>query len=42
MVYDNRKQILVGDSVYRLANTPASGQTLKLDGIVAVFVTPSD
>jgi len=31
MVYDSRKQTLVGESVYRLANTPASGQPLKLD-----------
>jgi hypothetical protein len=42
MVYDNRKQTLVGDSVYRLANTPASGQTLKLDAITAIFVTPNE
>ncbi len=42
MVYDNRKQSLVGDSVYRLANTPASGQPLKLDDVTAVFATPSD
>jgi hypothetical protein len=41
MVYDNRKQML-GDSVYRLANTPASGQTLKLDDITAVFASPSE
>lgn len=42
MVYDNRKQSLVGDSVYRLANTPASGQPLKLDDVTAVFATPSE
>jgi hypothetical protein len=41
MVYDSRKQTLVSDSVYRLANTPASGQPLNLDGITAVFVLPS-
>jgi hypothetical protein len=40
MVYDNRKQTLVGESVYRLANTPASGQPLKLDEVTAVFVSP--
>jgi hypothetical protein len=40
MVYDNRKQTLVSDSVYHLANTPASGQPLNLDGITAVFVMP--
>ena len=40
MVYDSRKQILVGESVYRLANTPAAGQPLKLDEITAVFVSP--
>ena len=40
MVYDNRKQTLVGESVYRLANTPASGQPLKLDQVTAVFVSP--
>jgi hypothetical protein len=42
MVYDNRKHTLVGDSVYRLANTPASGQPLKLDEVTAIFVTPSE
>ena len=42
MVYDNRKQSLLGDSVYRLANTPASGQPLKLDDVTAVFVTPNE
>ena len=40
MVYDKREQTLITDSVYRLANTPASGQSLNLDGITAVFVTP--
>jgi hypothetical protein len=40
MVYDSRKQTLVGESVYRLANTPASGQPLKLDEVTAVFVSP--
>ena len=40
MVYDSRKQTLVGESVYRLANTPASGQPLKLDQVTAVFVSP--
>jgi hypothetical protein len=40
MVYDGRKQTLVGQSVYRLANTPASGQPLKLDEVTAVFVSP--
>ena len=40
MVYDSRKQTLVGESVYRLANTPASGQALKLDQVTAVFVSP--
>jgi hypothetical protein len=39
MVYDTRRQTLVGDSVYRLANTPAPGQTLKLDDITAIFET---
>lgn len=42
MVYDSRKQTLVGDSVYRLASTPASGQPLNLDGITAVFETPTE
>jgi hypothetical protein len=42
MVYDSRKQSLLGDSVYRLANTPASGQPLKLDNVTAVFVTPNE
>jgi hypothetical protein len=42
MVYDNRKQSLVGDSVYRLANTPASGQPMKLDDVTAVFATPNE
>jgi hypothetical protein len=42
MIYDNRKQTLLGDSVYRLANTPASGQSLKLDEITATFETPSE
>jgi hypothetical protein len=41
MVYDNRKGTLVSDSVYRLANTPASGQPLKLDDVIAVFASPS-
>jgi hypothetical protein len=40
MVYDTRRQSLVNDSVYRLANTPASGQTLKLDDITAIFESP--
>jgi hypothetical protein len=40
MVYDGRKQTLVGESVYRLANTPASGQPLKLDEVTAVFFNP--
>jgi hypothetical protein len=40
MVYDNRRLTLVGDSVYRLANTPAFGQTLKLDDITATFESP--
>jgi len=40
MVYDSRKQTLVGESVYRLANTPASGQPLKLDQLTAVFASP--
>jgi len=40
MVYDSRNQTLVGESVYRLANTPASGQPLKLDEVTAVFVSP--
>jgi hypothetical protein len=42
MVYDNRKKTLVSDSVYRLANTPASGQPLKLDNVTAVFASPSE
>jgi hypothetical protein len=42
MVYDSRKQILVGESVYRLANTPASGQPLKLDNVTAVYTNPED
>jgi hypothetical protein len=41
MVYDTRRQTLVGDSVYRLANTPALGQTLKLDDITAIFESPT-
>jgi hypothetical protein len=40
MVYDSRKQTLVDESVYRLANTPASGQPLKLDEVTAVFFSP--
>jgi hypothetical protein len=40
MVYDSRKQTLAGEFVYRLANTPASGQPLKLDEVTAVFVGP--
>jgi hypothetical protein len=39
MVYDRRKQTLVGESVYRLANTPASGQPLKLDDVTAVYAS---
>jgi hypothetical protein len=42
MVYDNRKQILIGESVYRLANTPASGQPLKLDDVTAVYASPEE
>jgi hypothetical protein len=42
MVYDNRKQTLVGESVYRLANTPASGQPLKLDDVNAVYASPQE
>jgi hypothetical protein len=42
MVYDSRKQTLVGESVYRLANTPASGQPLKLDEVNAVYVNPEE
>jgi hypothetical protein len=42
MVYDSRKQTLVGESVYRLASTPASGQPLKLDEINAVYASPED
>ena len=42
MVYDNRKQTLVGESVYRLANTPASGQPLKLDEVNAVYGSPEE
>jgi hypothetical protein len=42
MVYDNRKHTLVDESVYRLANTPASGQPLKLDEVYAVYASPED
>jgi hypothetical protein len=42
MVYDNRSQQLVGDSVYRLAHTPAAGQPLRLDDHTAVFAIPSE
>jgi hypothetical protein len=42
MVYDNRKQTLVGESVYRLANTPASGQPLKLDDVNAIYANPEE
>jgi hypothetical protein len=42
MVYDNRKQTLVSESVYRLANTPASGQPLKLDDVNAVYASPAE
>jgi hypothetical protein len=40
MVYDNRSQRLVGDSVYRLSHTPAAGQPLRLDDRTAVFAVP--
>ena len=37
MVYDNARQSLVNDTVYRFSYTPPTGQTLQLDGVTAVF-----
>ena len=37
MIYDPKTQTLVGDTVYELAYTPASGQVLQLDGFTAIF-----
>jgi hypothetical protein len=41
MIYDPKTQILVGDTVYQLAYTPASGQVLQLDGFTVVFESPA-
>ena len=40
MIYDPETQTLIGDTVYQLAYTPASGQLLQLDGFNAVFELP--
>jgi hypothetical protein len=37
MIYDARKHVVIGNTVYRIGYTPPSGQSLSLDGTTAVF-----
>ena len=42
MVFDTRKQVVVGETVYRISYTPPSGQPLLLDGVTAIFEALSE